>query len=227
MVEGGRTEPILFSAWLPHLLPGFVELARPEDSASCEGFYIVGGFGYPSIFSRIEAALEDLSIFPSFSRLVVSLDCEERSVGEVEAEVYAFVRDTRTAAKVDVVVANCAIESWLLGNRKFVKRTPVTEPLISYRREFDVTKDDPEQMPNLRPDRFNTRAQFHKAYLKAAFRERGLAYSEARPSSAKSESYLSELVARANDGSIPRHLATFGGLLRVLQTHCDELQGQA
>lgn len=222
LVEGGRTEPILYSSWLPHLLPGFVQLLRPEDSANAEGFYIVAGYGYPSILNRIEAALDDVSAFPGFSRLVVALDCEDRSAEEVEAEVRALVPSTPTTTEVDVVVANCAIESWLLGNRKFVKRSPATEPLISYRRGFDVTRNDPELMPNLLPMRFNTRAQFHKEYLKAAFREHGLTYSEARPGPATSAGYLQEIIARANDGSIPQHLSSFSGLLYVLQAHCNE-----
>jgi|GEM_PF-7018523 len=76
-------------------------------------------------------------------------------------------------------------------------------------------------MPNLDKDRFNTRAQFHKDFLRATYVERGLRYTERRPAPATEEDSLGQLIARANDGG--GHLATFKHLLQVVDAHADTL----
>lgn len=219
LVEGGQTEPILYRAWMPALLSESVILKTPEESETRFGVYIVSGYGYPSILSRIDAALEDLIQFRGFSRLLVCLDCEERTVEEVQTEVMSRLNLSQCPVAVNVIVANCAIESWLLGNRRFVKRAPTHEPLLTFMREFNVTENDPELLPNLRPLLDNTRAQFHKRYLRAAFSEHGLSYSERRPGQAATPDYLRALIARARDNLMPPHLQTFFDLLTAIHQH--------
>ncbi|MBK8257680.1 MAG: hypothetical protein IPK82_34055 [Polyangiaceae bacterium] len=147
LVEGEGTEPALYKAWLPLMRPGATRLARPEDAATQAGFYIVAGYGYPNLLGRLGSAVEDVSAFPGFERLVVALDSEDRGVEYARAEVLAEVARYKCPVPVDVVVARCCVESWLLGNRRFVKRNPATQALQAFRREYDVTELDPEAMP--------------------------------------------------------------------------------
>jgi hypothetical protein len=215
LVEGSHTEPAIYSAWLP-FLTGSSRLTRPEDAQAEHGFYLLAGFGYPSLLRRLEDAIADISNFRGFGRLVVALDSEERSVLEVVEEISLLVQELACPVPANVVVAQCCIESWLLGNRKFVKRNPV-DALQAFRTEYDVTQQDAELMSNMRPERFNTRAQYHKAYLRAAFRERRLAFSEANPGAALTEEYLEALIDRARLGESPRHLVTFRHMVETVQ----------
>lgn len=219
LVEGEKTEPKLYEAWMPLLLPGCSILRVPEEAEAACGVYILAGYGYPSLLNRIQYALEDVRQFRGFGRLLICLDSEERTVEEVKSEVESSIEKPFCPIPFDIIVANCAIESWLLGNRRFVKRQPSTEPLTSFMRDFDVTAHDPELLPNLRPLEFTTRAQCHKRYLKAVYQERGLTYSERNPGPAQQYYYLEELIARANASSSPKHLHTFRCLLDVVENH--------
>jgi len=51
LVEGEKTKPALFRAWLPLLIPKFGALTIPEDSERQNGFYLLAGYGYPSLLT--------------------------------------------------------------------------------------------------------------------------------------------------------------------------------
>lgn len=213
LVEGGETEPALYSAWLPQLLTGSTRLARPEDAQTAYGFYILAGFGYPSLLRRLEDAIADISTFRGFGYLIVTLDCEDRSIDETAREVVDAIKQHNCPVLTEIIVAQCCIESWLLGNRKFVKRNPATDALQAFRNEYDVTQLDPELMPNARASRYNTRAQYHKAYLRAAYTEHGLKFAESKPGPALEPYYLQALIERAAMERTPKHLRTFAAMI--------------
>lgn len=218
LVEGGETEPAIYNAWLPHLMAGATRLARPEDARSEYGSYILAGYGYPSLLRRVEDAIADITTFRGFGRLVIALDSEDRSVEETAREVMEVIDQHGCPVPAEVVVAQCCIESWLLGNRKFVKRNPATDALCAFRNEYDVTRLDPELMPNARASRHNTRAQYHKAYLRAAYAEHGLRFTESKPGPALEPSYLQALMERAAREETPKHLRTFAAMLATFSS---------
>ncbi|HRI69206.1 MAG TPA: hypothetical protein PK156_33480 [Polyangium sp.] len=215
LVEGSETEPALYNAWLPLLLPGSKRLARPEDAASTSGFYLLAGYGYPSILQRVQIAVDDITKFPGFGRLVVALDSEDRTVDEAAEEMRQEIAKCNCPVSTSVVVAQCCVESWLLGNHKFVKRNPVTDDLCAFRGEYDVVQFDPELMPNARRSHCNTRAQYHEAYLKAAYKEHGLKFTKSRPGPALEEHYLKALLERAAREENPKHLRTFATMVEI------------
>ena len=51
LVEGGKTEPKVYKAWLQHLFPSLTFVVRPEDMTmnTCR---IIAGNGYPSMVDR-------------------------------------------------------------------------------------------------------------------------------------------------------------------------------
>lgn len=138
-----------------------------------------------------------------------------RTVLWMRLPVKCYLQSIHTNARVpaDVVVANCCIESWLLGNRKFIKRNPAGDALQSFRREYDVTQLDPEIMPNGRPARYNTRAQYHKAYLRAAYMEHNLKLTESKPGPALEPYYLQALLDRASAEDVPKQMRTFAAMV--------------
>jgi hypothetical protein len=92
-----------------------------------------------------------------------------------------------------------------------VKRNPESEQLQTCLEFYDVVRRDPENM--VAKEGFATRAQFHAAYLKWAFQERGQSYSKSRPGSACDAHYLCALVRRRDTTG---HLESFGNFLDVL-----------
>jgi hypothetical protein len=205
VVEGRRTEPKIYRAWLPLLIPGLVPAARIED-ATDHHFYIVAGGGYPSYKNRMLAAVEDLRLpHNRFTHLMVCADAEEESCEDRRSELESVIIDASCPVPYTVIVADCCIETWLLGNRKFVRRNPQDPELRTYLRHYDVVSEDPERIP-LHPDH----------YLRAAFRARILRYGKDAPGKATDKSYFDALKDRATPSPQgPGHLASFTHLLAL------------
>lgn len=214
VVEGRKTEPKLYRAWLPLLIPGLVPVARIEDAGE-HHFIIVAGGGYPSYLKRIDDAVADLRRPDNrFTHLVVCADAEELTLEERHAELERVILDAGCPVPHTVIVADCCIEAWLLGHRKLVRRNPQAHELRGYLAHYDVVTKDPERIP-AHPSH-GTRAQLCFHYLRAVFRERGLPYSKRDPGTATEESYLDALRERASPPSQgPQHLTSFARLLEL------------
>jgi len=59
LVEGRRTEKKVYSAWIHHVFP-HLRKAATIDEVESNHFFIISGNGYPSYYSRIPTALEDI-----------------------------------------------------------------------------------------------------------------------------------------------------------------------
>lgn len=211
IVEGRRTEPRLLRAWLPLLAPAHQAAARVEDVGT-RSYFVVAGFGYPSYHERIRAAVADIQRFPNFSWLVVMVDAEELSLADRRAEVQEVIEESRCPIPSVVLVADCCVETWLLGNRKMVRPQASTSELQAHLAHYDVRRHDPERMP-LRSD-YERRAPHHFDYLRAVFAERDMAFSKAHPGHAASPEYLHELRGRTKEKDEGGwHLASFRELL--------------
>ena len=227
IVEGKRTEPILYRSWIPQLLPTFREISRIEDAVE-EGlgdtFYLIAGLGYPAYEHRIRNAIKDCAATSKPFHLVVCVDAEDVSVSERILKNEKIIRDARAIENVpllpfSIVIADCCIETWLLGNAKVIKRNPDSEDLRAYLEHYDVAAFDPEKMPAKTGDR--NRADTHLRYLQAVFRERNMYYTKKHPADASEPHYLKALVNRASvdQGDGTRHLRSFSVLLSL----CDSL----
>ncbi len=214
VVEGRRTEPRLYRAWLPLLFPGMQPASRIEDAEE-NHFFLVAGHGYPSYLRRIEGAVADLALEGSpFTHLVVCVDAEEDTHEARLDEVESAIRRAHCPVDFTVVVADCCIETWLLGHRKLIKRNPDGEKLRAYLRHYDVSEEDPEGIPPMGSHR--TRAALCLDYLKAAFGERNQRYSKANPGHATTGAYFNALCERATPAPQGTgHLRSFGRLLEL------------
>jgi hypothetical protein len=228
IVEGRRTEPILYRKWIPQLLPGFYEISRVEDAldeGSGNTFYIIAGGGQPAYKNKICGAIKDCAAVNKHFHLIVCVDSEDATPEERIRENKEIIRNTLLEEKIStfpssIIIADCCIETWLLGNTKIVKRNPERTQMRAYLEHYDVVTRDPEKMPIKPGDR--TRAETHLNYLKEVFRERNMTYTKNHPGDASEAYYLKALVDRArgfrSDGSI--HLKSFSTLLSL----CDKLQ---
>jgi len=215
VVEGRRTEPKLYRAWLPLLLPEYQAVRRIEDARQ-KTYFVVAGEGYPSYKRRIRAAVKDVADpGSSFTHLMVCVDAEELACAERQRELQALVDSEGCVTPTRFIVANCCIESWLLGNRKVVRHTPGSAELRRLMALYNVRDHDPERMPN---HGSHTRAVFHGEYLRAVFAERDLHFSKERPGLAGEPAYFAEMRKRTSESTdgVP-HLASFAELLSLPQ----------
>lgn len=79
--------------------------------------------------------------------------------------------------------------------------------LLNYISEYNVRDLNPEEMNNLRPENYSTKAKFHQDYLKRMFRERNMRYSKSKPDEVCKEPFLEQLISRYLDTN---DLKTFG-----------------
>lgn len=216
LVEGRRTEKKLYKAWLGHCFPRLREVVQAAD-LTADSFFILAGMGYPSYLQRIPNALEDCARHGA-DHLFICIDAEERAYGERRQEVLGILETATQGLRrqglqyqgqVHVIVADCCIESWLLGHRRFVPRQPSDTVLAELKRFYDVSRDDPERMgcPSGHP---LERARFHYEYLRQVFQHQGQTYTKERPGIATEANYLAALRDRCIDPAhAPAHLASF------------------
>jgi hypothetical protein len=219
LVEGERTEKLVYRAWLRLLLPQLAEVNSPDDLRD-NNYFIVTGNGYPSYLDRLRDSHKDIRDTRAVDHFFLCIDSEdmtyEEKLAEVEREISASERETKVYAsnpsfRTHVIVQHCCLETWFLGNEKMMPVSPQTEPLKEYASFYDVRLMDPECMGRL--GTFSRRAQFHFEYLKAMFAARRVRYSKSNPGSVVERHYYEALRARAEKA----HIRSFGVLAKLLQ----------
>lgn|GEM_PF-1194562 len=225
VVEGRRTEPRLLRGWLPKLAPGYSPAARVED-VGAQSYFVVPGRGYPSYGERIRAAAEDIRQFPKFSWLVVMVDAEDVDASARRAEVQKTIDESGCPISSAILVADCCVETWLLGNRTMVRPKPSTAALQAHFAHYNVRDDDPERMP-IRLG-YGSRAQYHCDYLRAVFVERNMSFTKNHPGDAATPAYLDKLRARTTfTDSQGSHLASFREVIEFFDRLCPALPASA
>jgi len=216
LVEGKRCERKLYPSWLAYAVPHLRRVSALSQVVA-DNYFLVSGEGYPSILGdHLPNAIKDVETVGVFDYLVVVLDAEEQSVAERRGEVQRAVQRSRTrlrSARLEILVQNRCLETWLLGNRRMFVRQAGSQELRRYIAHYDVHVHDPEQMPAFQG--FSTHAQFHLAYLKAIFGERSMVYSKNNPGHAADASYFEQLRHRVQE--CPGHLATFASFVSLCE----------
>ncbi len=209
LVEGKRTEKKVYRAWIGHAFPHLSE-ANTIEGVQSNHFFLLAGNGYPSYHQRILDALEDIVRHGTIDHFLICIDAEQDSVETKISQINEQISNGPAFPNCHVVVHDCCIETWFLGNRKMLARQPQSEPLRQFKRFYDVSVDDPERM-GCSPE-YEVRALFHQDYLKEMLRERGLSYTKPRPWAVTERYYFDALVERnAQTG----HLRTFGRLITL------------
>ncbi len=215
LVEGKQCERKLYPIWLSYITP---HLLQVDNLASVKqnNYVLISARGFPSIIgNHLANAIRDIEETQRFDLLVVVLDADEETVQDRMEEVRSAAKRTKLkSAHLEVVVQNRCIETWLLGNRRIFPRQPQEAELRRYIEHYDVHQHDPEQMP--KHVDFTTHSQFHHAYLKSIFYERGISYSKIRPGHAGEKSYFDQLTQRVSES--PDHIKTFSFFLRLCES---------
>lgn len=212
VVEGEKTEPAIYRAWLPYLFSGITEVKQPNQAIR-NHFYLVEGNGYPSYEARIEDAIKDLRDMPNFDALVVAVDAEDLTFQE---RINALNQAAQNCpVEFCPVVADCCIETWFLGRRKMIGDDP-GPALQKYLEFYDVRDRDPERMPMDPGAKRRTRAQYHQDYFCQVFKHKlRRNYNKSAPHPEICEHhYWLDLQRRAEDTG---HLQSFATLLSLPQ----------
>ncbi len=218
LVEGRRTEPRVYDAWVKHTFPQLRKVKYAVD-ADTDCYCIFSGNGYPAYRHRLKSAFEEIGDYPVIDHFFLCVDSEGvsydrrvaeewRVMAELAKETSLFEKNSRV--ELHLIVQRCCIETWFLGNRKMLKDTSLSPQLAEMRRFYDVGELDPELMG--KPEGYVTRANYHLAYLKEMLREQGKNYSKELPGVVKERDYLDALRERcASTG----HLGSLSGLLSI------------
>ena len=218
LVEGKRTEKKIYPEWLHHTVPHLVRVYRPEDAIT-NNFYIISGNGYPSILTHTQQAVETInSLGGLYDHFAVIVDCEDVDIESRREEISDIISSNRINSNVNtfIIIQNCCIETWLLGNRKFIQPNPTLPELINCVNYYNVRLNDPEDM-NKPEWHSGTTASFHDYYLDKIFKGRTgghMVYNKNSPGEATKRHYLNSLVKRYTTDS---HINTFGELLHFLR----------
>lgn len=221
VVEGRRTEPKLYTAWLTHYQPSLVRYHSVEElvEGAEDGYHLVAGGGYPSYLDRIRNAVDDingsLNAGNAIDALMVCVDTEgDFTIEEKIAELNELLSNLRPDCVALPIVQNLCIETWLLGNRKFFHRQPQSQELVRFQKFYSVLEKCPETMPSM--PGYLTPVSFHLAYFRHLCWERNTSYSKKNPGPALAGSFLEELLNRhASTGHLPS-LATLASALEIL-----------
>lgn len=216
LVEGRSSERKLYPQWLKYACPHLKRLNSPA-AATKNSYYLMSAEGHPSIIGQhLTNAIKDIEASKAFDLFVLVLDADEFTVQDRIDEVNRAVQHSEVklkSARLEVIVQNRCIETWLLGNRRIFTRQPQSPELQQYITHYDVEQNDPEVMPL--KDGFNTHSQFHYQYLSKIFEERYISYSKRYPRQAGDKTYFEQLKSRVEDTN---HIQTFGHFLRLCES---------
>lgn len=219
LVEGRSTEKKIYPKWLEYLIPNLVRV-KYHDQVQSNNYYLVSGEGYPRIlYDGLENAVDKILETSKYDYLVICVDADEEPVEERVRYIYEFIHEKKIylgKTKVEIIVQNRCIETWLLGNRKiFDSRQPMEQVLSDYVSYYDVSQNDPEEMGKYI---MRNHADFHYEYLREVFRSKNTTYSKKCPNDAKEKFYFEELQRRVRDKS--QDLKTF----QVFLDFCEKVR---
>jgi len=218
LVEGEKTEPKIYKAWLSHFFPQLHFVARPEDitTDSCR---IVPGNGYPNMvstprlyggISRLEACLLDIKNYKNIDYFFICVDSEEEAYQDRFDEINSRLESLKVNLGVDqfqttefhIIVQHRCIETWALGNAEIPNQyIPQNSSMVfpTLQAYYDTLIDDPELMLGYPLNySYSTQAKFHERYLKEYLKEFGLSYSKKNPIIIENKKYLDALMKRCS-----------------------------
>jgi hypothetical protein len=214
ILEGEKTEVLLYPKWINHVLPNYKQVFLEKDVVE-NNYYIFSGGGIPSIYNHTVNAIKNINDNPVFDRLIVCLDGEEIGIDERIKEIKNYIENTKVIlnsnCKLDFVIQNVCIETWFLGNRKILKKNPESKLLKEFKNFYDVSIQDPENMNFI--NGYRNKAHFHFVYFKEILKEHKLVYKKSQPKVVLEKTFFEQLEIRINETN---HIPTFNFFVSLL-----------
>jgi len=218
LVEGEKTEPKVYRAWLKHLFPDLIFVNRAEDMMgnTCR---IIAGNGYPNMVSkpknssapsRLEACLMDIKNFNNVYHFFFCVDSEDYSYSERFDEVKSKLEILKSDHKIDdskteihLIIQNCCFETWALGNAEISQkcaRIKTSTTWSDFQNHYDILLNDPENLSSFPAGHsFRNKATLHRRYLVEYLAEFGLSYRKKDPKVVAEKHYLESLQKRCKN----------------------------
>jgi len=136
LVEGNSTEKQIYPKWLEYLIPN-LKRVKYYDQVENNNYYLISGKGYPNILhDGLDNAVDKIRETKKYDYLVICVDADEETVEERVNYINNFMQEQNInlgETKVEIIIQNRCIETWLLGNKKiFDSRQPLIKPLSNY-----------------------------------------------------------------------------------------------
>jgi hypothetical protein len=221
LVEGEKTEPKVYRAWLKHLFPDLIFVKLPEEMTS-NTCCIISGYGYPQMVSKpknssapsfLEACLMDIKNFNNVDHFFICIDSDNDSYSKRFNEVQSKIEVLKLDHKIDdskteihLIIQNCCFETWALGNAEISQkyaRIKTSTIWLDFQNHYDILLNDPENLnsfPAGYPFRTKrNKAKLHKRYLEIYLSEFGLSYRKEDPKLIAEKHYLESLQTRCKN----------------------------
>lgn len=211
LVEGDCTEKFLYPKWIEYSLPHMRSVEKAEDATE-NNYFIISGGGVPSIFEHISDAISSINLIKDrYDHFIIVLDSDgsplETILGEVKNELEKNIINGLT--KTHIIVQHPCIETWLLGNKRFYRKSLVNEELRDCLTFYNVFESDPELMG--KPQKYpGSISNYHEFYLKKVFLSRTngrMTYKKKEPVEAGRKHYWDSIVNRY---VFDAHIKSFG-----------------
>ncbi len=230
LVEGEKTEPKVYKAWLKHLFPDLIFVNCPEDMMgnTCR---IIAGNGYPNMVSkpknssapsRLEACLMDIKNFNNVDHFFFCVD-SENSYSERFNEVQSILEILKSDHKIDdskteihLIIQHCCFETWALGNAEISQkyaRIKTSTTWLDFQNHYNILLNDPEKLGDFPAGyTFRNKATLHRKYLEIYLSEFGLSYRKKDPKIVAEKQYLEALQKRCKTTD---HLSSLRSLFDI------------
>jgi|SRR5690554_305452 len=214
ILEGEKTEVLLYPKWIECVLPNYSQVDFEQDATE-NSYYIFSGGGIPSIYNHAVNAIRNINDNPIYDKLIICLDGEEIGADARLKEIQDYINTSGEQltenCQIHFVIQNICIETWFLGNRKIVKKVPEGLKLREFIEHFDVTADDPEIMDKM--ELYRNKAHFHYSYFREILKEHNLVYRKSKPTVVMEKTYFQQLERRIDE---TEHLPSFNQLVTLL-----------
>lgn len=212
VIVEGVTETKVYPEWIKYTNSSLTR-ANYIDEVTSNNYYLVSGNGYPYIFNIIDNAILDTNEHDQFDRLVIAIDSESLTLTQRYQEIENYVLAQNPRVEIKIIVQHFCFETWALGNERQGPRNPKSNELKYFKSIYDVTKDNPDDLPDM-PSLDLNRAQFAYEYLKLAIRDKGthLTYGKNRPEVVMHQKFYDAVKSRMIN---TQHIMSFNSFLEA------------
>lgn len=174
-----------------------------------------------NLYIIVEGDQTETKVYPAWMKILVPNLIRVKRIDDLhDNNYYLFsghgipsIYDHIAASIEDINAINSAGQTTV--NYLILSSNTQSAKLRSYRSFYDVREKDPEEMDNIDPTEFQTKAQFHHSYLKEIFKENNISYKKNKPEEVCKKHYLDRLIARYTTTG---HIPSFGRWYEFIKT---------
>lgn len=214
LVEGKKTETIVYPQWLKYLLPDFYPVRFTSEMNNAKNnYYLVSGLGMPRLLDvQLPDSINEINALGNFDFLVLIVDADDMTTEERISEIQQFMQENNIVlnpnCQLHIIAQKYCMETWFLGNRKIFPRTTDNADFAPHAQFYNVMENDPELMQ--KPNRFaRSISMYHEFYLRKMLAVRNISYSKSTPREVGEKHYLEQLQKRINETSHLSSLKNF------------------